>query len=199
MHVKTGTSKHPFVCSKCKADLRAKMINPSRVSHCPSCGVQIHIIAFPALTKDVSAGKTGDPLLLDDESGCFYHPGKKAVIPCSCCGRYLCTLCDVEINNQHICPPCIETGKSGQMFDNMVTQLVRYDRIAFYLSLVSMLLPFLLFFTAPLVIYMAIRYWKKTVSLVSGGKIRFAAALVISVVQIAGLAKLINMWIQYMS
>ncbi|MCP4347353.1 MAG: hypothetical protein GY795_17750 [Desulfobacterales bacterium] len=195
MHVNTDTFKRPYICSECKADLHAKMINSPGSSDCPSCGAQIHIIAFPALAKDVSAGKPGDPLLLGDESGCFYHPGKKAVIPCSACGRYLCALCDVEINNQHICPPCIEAGKSGQISDNMVTQLVRYDKIAFFFSVVPILIPFITFITATIAVYIVVRYWKTPVSLVSGGKIRFVASFIISALQLVIWGLIIYRWI----
>ena len=188
MHSGTDNIKHPFICGACKSDLQVEAVSVTEdISHCPSCGEQMHIIAFPALIKEQRAGKAGDALLLDDESGCFYHPGKKAVIPCSSCGRYLCALCDVEINNQHMCPPCIEAGKSGQLFDNMVTYLVRYDKLAFYLAVLPLLIPlfwFFTFITAPAAIYVTIRYWKTPCSLVSGSKIRFAVSSVMSAIQL---------------
>lgn len=181
-----NTMKDPLTCAACKAGLRSKPVDTSEMSSCPSCGADISILAFPALVKGVSAGKTGELLVSDDESGCFYHPGKKAVVPCSSCGRYLCALCDVEMNGEHLCPPCIEAGKSGRMSEKMVTRVVRYDSIAMSLAILPLLIFPLFFFsfiTAPAAAFVVIRYWKAPRSLVAGGNLRFVFSFVFAVIQ----------------
>ena len=41
-----------------------------------------------------------DALLSEGESSCFYHPNKRAVVPCDQCGRFLCTLCRVDFGQR---------------------------------------------------------------------------------------------------
>src|SRR6187549_347010 len=106
-------NEEPFSvrCSRCQALLPVASYRNDEMVPCPSCSSALQVYAFPALFRPVEAGKTGDLVIVDGESSCFYHPEKKAVVTCSYCGRFLCALCDVDFNGEHLCPPCIESGK----------------------------------------------------------------------------------------
>src|SRR5437867_11181347 len=99
-------------CPKCKAALLQHAFNRDEFAPCPSCNASLHIEIFPALFRRMEAGRAGEVIMLAGEAGCFYHPQKKAVLPCEGCGRFLCALCDCEHQGQHLCPPCLETGRS---------------------------------------------------------------------------------------
>src|SRR5271157_324006 len=101
-----------IACPQCRAWLLEGVFNRQELAPCPSCGTPLQIEVFPALFRKISTGQSAQPVLVEGESSCFYHPQKKAVIPCAGCGRFLCALCDCELNGQHFCPACIETGKS---------------------------------------------------------------------------------------
>ena len=128
----------------------------------------------------------GEPLLLDNEAGCFYHPGKKAEVPCSRCGRFLCQLCDVELDDDHICPSCLETGKKKRSIKSLENHRTMYDSIALALALYPLLIFWITCITAPMVIFMVIRYWKAPSSIIPRTKIRFISAFVMASIQIAG-------------
>ena len=87
-------------------------MNSSELSACPSCKALLRADVYPALYKSLPVGLSGEALYMDKEASCFYHPRKKAVIPCSACGRFLCALCDVKFNGNHLCPACLEKGKT---------------------------------------------------------------------------------------
>lgn len=103
------------------APLKGELFNTPEMSRCPSCGVLIKADVFPALFRELPTGNSGETLLMDDEAACFYHPGKKAVVPCSVCGRFLCALCDIDFNGRHICPSCLETGKKNGRSETLKT------------------------------------------------------------------------------
>jgi hypothetical protein len=100
--------------------------------------------------------------MADAEAGCFYHPQKKAVVPCEACGRFLCALCDCEFHGRHLCPACLESGKSKQSTEGFVSERVLYRRQALVLSI----LP--LYITGMAAIYVALRRWAMPTALTLG-------------------------------
>src|SRR5262245_64413079 len=109
----------PFSCTKCRTPLSADMAKLATFASCPACGASLHIEVFPALFRRLAPGSAGEAVMLDGESSCFYHPQKKAVVPCAECGRFLCALCDCELNDQHFCPACLESGKKKKRITDL--------------------------------------------------------------------------------
>ena len=173
-------------CTKCRKPLTEDVFNVPGLSRCPSCRVPIHVDVFPALYRPVEPESAGETFLFDGEAGCFYHPNKKAVIPCSSCGRFLCALCDVELNDRHLCPACLEKGKRDHKIKDLDNHRTLYDHAALSLAVVPMLIFYITVITAPLVIFMTIRYWKAPSSIIPRTKVRFVVAAIIAVLQIAG-------------
>jgi len=143
------------------------------------------IKTFPALQKKMSA-QQAENIILDAEAGCFFHPQKKAVVACSTCGRFLCPLCDIEFDGGHICASCLNAGKTKGKIKNLETQRVLYDGIALSLAILPLLIFYLTIVTAPISIYVAIRYWKAPTSILPRTKIRFILAIVFSGLQLVG-------------
>jgi hypothetical protein len=185
-------------CSRCENPFPAAVFNTDGFTVCPSCTSWIRLIAFPAALKPADQGKTGDLILVDGEAGCFYHPEKKAVLPCDACGRFLCALCDVEMGADHLCPLCIETGKKKGKLKNLENHRVRYDDLALALAIIPILFSCIVALTAPIAMYVAIRYWNAPGSILPRTKVRFVVAIVFAVVEIVGCAVLGYFWIKGM-
>lgn len=176
-----------IACIKCQGPIGANRINTDNYLPCPNCGSKIRINVFPAYIRKAPKAETGQILIIDDEASCFYHPSKKAVIPCSSCGRFLCSLCDVEMNGEHICFSCIANKKSKGELKDLETHRTLYDSVAIRMAV----LPLLFFLwatiiTAPISIYIVFKYWKKPSSIIERSKVRFIAAFCIAAVQIGG-------------
>ncbi len=176
----------PVNCTKCGAPLPWQALNTPDLTKCRSCGVQIQVAAFPALFDAPAPGEPGEPLLVDDQSSCFYHPKKKAAVACDSCGRFLCALCDVEFGGRHLCPACLETGASKGKVRNLQTSRVLYDDVALSLAVYPLLIWFATIMTAPIALYVAIRYWRAPSSLVPRTKTRFVIAIALAGLQIIG-------------
>jgi len=126
-----------------------------------------------------------------DESSCFYHPQKKAVRPCDGCGRFLCALCNCELLGQHFCPASLEAGKSKKKIQKLENQRTRYDSIALSLAVLPMLIFYFTIITAPMALFVAIRYWNAPASLVGQNRLRSIAAILLALLQIGGWITLI--------
>jgi hypothetical protein len=176
----------PIQCPKCRAWLLEGIFNQPEFSPCPACGVPLQIEVFPALFRRLSPGQSGEAILVEDESGCFYHPLKKAVRPCDGCGRFLCALCDCELHDQHFCPVCLEAGKTKGKIKSLDQQRALYDTIALTLAIAPLIFFYLTLITAPMVLYIAIRHWKSPLGLMRRSRIRFVIAIVLALVEIAG-------------
>ncbi len=173
-------------CPKCQAWLLEGVFNQPQMSPCPACGVPLQVEVFPALFRRLQPGQGGETILVEGVSSCFYHPQKKAVLPCQGCGRFLCALCDCELNGQHFCPACLEAGKARGKIKNLEDRRTLYDGIALSLAILPMLLFYFTIFTAPAALYVAIRYWNAPRSIVHTTRIRLIAAIIIALMQIAG-------------
>ena len=173
-------------CTKCMEPLHRALWNTTELVECPSCHDPIHVDAFPALLQGLQEGTAGEFLLTDDESGCFFHPNKKAVISCSNCGRFLCALCDVEFGDSHLCTSCLESGKKKHKIKNLENHRTLYDNIALSMAVIPLIVWFITIITAPLSLILVIRYWKAPSSIILRTKIRFIIAFIIGFLQITG-------------
>ncbi|MEW6267058.1 MAG: hypothetical protein AB1641_28630 [Thermodesulfobacteriota bacterium] len=176
----------PVQCSRCRTPLPPALFNIGETGRCPRCGSRLNVTVFPALFQEKKEKKVEDGFLFEDGAACFYHPRKKAVVPCSSCGRFLCSLCDVEFDGRHLCPACLETGKKKHKFKNLEDRRILYDRMALYLAVGPILFWPVTILTAPAAIYVSLRYWKAPTSLTPRTKIRFLAAQLIAALQLSG-------------
>ncbi|MBU6410819.1 MAG: hypothetical protein KGR98_10580 [Verrucomicrobia bacterium] len=182
---------NPLVqCPRCRAWLMEGVFNQPTFAPCPACGSGLQVEVFPALFRKTSAGQGGETIMMEGESSCFYHPQKKAARPCDGCGRFLCALCDCELDGRHLCPTCLETGKTKGKIESLDNERTLYDSIALALAILPMLIFYFTLVTAPMALFVAIRYWKAPRSILHRTRIRAVAAIVISLLQIGGWATL---------
>ena len=175
----------PLQCTKCRAVLPLAAYNASKPVPCPACGREHLALVFPAfLTR--AEGVRADGVADDSEAGCFYHPGKKAMLACDSCGRFVCALCEVELSGRHLCPQCLDSGKKKGKLSSLETKRTLYDSIALGLTLYPMLVFYITFLTAPMALYYLFRYRNAPGSLVSQSRSTWYAALIIALAQIAG-------------
>jgi hypothetical protein len=129
------------------------------------------------LLAGAKAGTHPETLLIDDEASCFYHPNKKAAVPCEHCGRFLCLLCEVKIGTRVLCPGCIASGEDKKKFTALETSRTRYDTLALHLAIFPAVIT-------PLIsLYLAVRYWSKPVSVIPHTRARWVFAILIALAQ----------------
>jgi len=173
-------------CPKCKAALLDQVFNRDDFAQCPSCNDPLRVEVFPAMFRPMEAGSSGELVLTEGEASCFYHPQKRAVLPCEACGRFLCGLCDCEHNGQHLCPACLEAGRTKGKIKSLENTRTRYDNIAFSLALYPILIFYFTLITAPMALYVAIRYWRAPMGLTQRSRTRMVLAMLLAILQMGG-------------
>jgi hypothetical protein len=179
-------TSQPVSCAKCRTPL-SDLFNAGELRACPGCAAPTLVEVFPALFRERAVGAAAETILTEGDAGCFFHPQKKAVVPCEGCGRFLCALCDVELNGQHLCPACLEVGRKKGRLKNLENHRDLHDRTA----LVCATLPLLLgiwpsIVGAPVALFIVLRYWNSPGDYVQPGKARFIVAGVLAALQVLG-------------
>jgi ribosomal protein S27E len=177
-------------CPKCRRLLVEEWIyNASTPMRCPGCGDALRIEVYPAFFRRTVALPEEVVSPAEGDSTCFYHASKKAVLPCDACGRFLCALCDCELNGQHLCPRCLEAGQSKGKIKNLDSSRKKWDSIALGLAVLPIAtIVFWVFtiVTAPMALFIAIRYWNAPRSIFHQTKMRLVIAIVIAIMEILG-------------
>jgi hypothetical protein len=173
-------------CPACNAPLGETLFNRLELVPCQACGAPVQAEIFPALFRPSKRGEGGEPIMVEGESSCFYHPQKKAVVPCEGCGRFLCGLCDCELHGEHYCPACLEVGRQKGKIQRLQNQRTRYDSIALAVAILPLLIFYLTIISAPLALFLALRYWKAPRSIVHRTRIRLVLAITLATLQILG-------------
>jgi hypothetical protein len=175
-----------IACSHCFRAVPREIWNREAPELCSGCRAKLRVDVFPAHFGGLAGVTAAERIVAEGDAGCFYHPAKRAVLPCDACGRFLCALCDVEFSGRHLCPSCLEAKKKKGQLAALETERTLYDRIALSLAVYPMLLFYLTLVTAPAAIFVSIRYWKAPGSLVGHSKARFVAALALAMAQVIG-------------
>lgn len=178
-------------CPKCHTALLDGVFNQGGFTPCPGCTTPVQVEVYPAMFRQQVKGSAGELILTEGEAGCFYHPKKKAVLPCESCGRFLCALCDCEHQGKHFCPACLETGRTKGKVKSLENTRIRYDNIALALALYPILIFYLTIITAPMALFVALRYWKAPRSLAQPSSTRFIFTILIATLQLSGWTLLI--------
>jgi hypothetical protein len=146
--------------------------------------VPLWVEVFPALFRSASASQAGEAVVLEEMSSCFYHAQKKAVTLCEACGRFLCGLCDLEFAGQHLCPQCLEGGRRKGKMKSLENHRVLYDSMALWIAIFPLLLYPFLIITAPLAIFVAVRYWHRPSSIIPRTNIRKILAIFLGLIEL---------------
>lgn len=179
-------------CPRCQATLPDWFLRAHRSdTACPNCYAKLNFEIFPAAFERQTL-IASSAALADEAAACYEHQSKPAKAICGQCGRFICALCELEIRGQTWCPACLEAPRSATIQGALETSRTNYDSIALALAtwpMVLFLYPSIL--TAPVAIYVALRYWRKPLSIVGRNRWRFVLAISIAVLQVSVFAVLI--------
>ncbi len=168
-----------LTCPACGAALGSYGLDAVQEAACPGCHVHMRGQVFPAWSKPVSNVPRFERAM-EGEAVCFFHPANRAVLPCETCGRFLCTVCDLQVGSRHLCPVCLSKGLGKEKLQEIVPRRSLWRRAAFILGLVPLVLSIMLwpvlFVSGGTAVIVALIGWKRPGSLVRGPQ-RWAAVL----------------------
>jgi uncharacterized RDD family membrane protein YckC len=184
------TAAQVISCGNCGAPVSPEDWNREEGSRCRQCARKIEVAIFPALLRS-RTGALPEALAADTEASCFFHPQSRAAIPCDECGRFLCRLCDLEIDGRHLCPACFQNGVQSRKLEVVETRRTMYDTVALAFATFPALLFWPVIFSAPAALFVVLRRWRAPGSLLPRTKIRFYLAALFAVAELAGFVALI--------
>jgi len=163
-------------------------VNTVQPVPCPVCATRILAQWFPAIMRSDNDATASRPSAVSDavEASCFYHPAKQAAIVCENCGRFLCSLCDIELAGDHLCSHCIEAGKRKATLGHVEKSRTLWDEIALALSILPLLAWPVTVITAPATLFFVFRHWNRPLSIIPRTKIRYVLAVIFASLQIVG-------------
>lgn len=138
---------------------------------------------FPAASRSIAHNV---PQAIADaaEASCFYHPANRAAITCEVCGRFLCALCDLDLDGRHLCPSCLDRGAKIEKAPTLEERRVLYDSMALHLATWPILTFWLPIFTAPGALYLVMRHWRTPTSILPRTRVRYWLAILFALVEI---------------
>jgi len=151
-----------FLCPKCRKALVPPTAPGPGASQCPRCSTIFEYEVLPALLAGPRVGIPGEALVDASEASCFFHAEKRAAIACESCGRFLCSLCDLELDGRHICPSCFSSGRKKGTLANLDQFRISWPGLALLSVLVLPLgfYPFTPIFAACALVFLGIA-WRK--------------------------------------
>ena len=143
---------------------------------CVKCGTVNTVRLYPAAWRLTEIAEAAP--VLPEEASCFLHPEAKAVAVCSSCGRFLCGMCEIVIKGKTVCPQCM-AKPSGEK--DRVPRLMRYDKLALMLAVVSFFITLFGIFTILASLFVCIRWWKAPLGPTCDSRWRFRLALALCI------------------
>ncbi|HEX3682939.1 MAG TPA: hypothetical protein VHU83_10395 [Bryobacteraceae bacterium] len=124
--------------------------------------------------------------VVSGEAACFFHPDRIAAFPCARCGRFLCALCRISWAGENICTACVEALYKTDQGRALASSRFHFDSLALTVATLPILTWIFSLLTAPLALGFALFTWRRECSIVPRSKIRFVAAILFSMLTIAG-------------
>lgn len=161
---------------------------------CRSCGRNNTATSFPALHVDPSAQPPSLPAEppAEGEAACFYSPNRRATKVCSHCGVLISDIWSAHWGSDVVCLKCLDHLRDTAADARFEKGRPLWDNVALATALVpgTLIFYWAAFITAPAALFLSIRYWNAPRSLVPRSRLRIAAALILSLLQVGAIVAL---------
>lgn len=180
-------AQNPLACPSCGATWPYAAMDLATLQNCPRCSKETRLVLFPAFDRPVAVGATAQAVVMEGEATCFFHPQKRAHVPCDGCGRFLCALCELDLGGKHLCAQCLEAGTKKGSLDTLERSRTRWDQIiAGLLVLPLVFCYFLVPFTSLAALGLVIWKWKAPRSRVGNTRLTLIICAVLASVELIG-------------
>jgi len=180
-------------CPNCRSGLNVHSTTDRIEEPCPVCNGKLSLFVFPRLFRaPVHVDTSPESLSGENEATCAFYPELKAEKICDRCGAFLSGKATVRWGARDFCLPCLHCLREEEKGTDFVARADFPENKA--LALVTWLAPFSLF-TAPVAIYLLLRYRKPSPGFVPRGRGRWWTAMLLSIALLGGWVTLLVIWI----
>ena len=179
-----------LLCPNCSEPLAVSLFVSGQSGQCPACHAQVEAYIFPEFHRDPSA-RPEIRLAEEHEAVCYFHPRYRAMTPCDNCGRFLCAICTISVGSRKLCAECLSQLRKQKNETGLVLYAPLFDNTALFLvtaPVLTVIFWFLTFFSAPVSVFLSFYYWSRQWTLLPRSRLRFAIAILLSILLIASWA-----------
>ncbi len=173
-------------CLKCGRSLDLEPDSGAGKMRCTACNSVQDYVLFPTFGNRIKPGQKAELAVAEGEGTCFFHPTKRAQVPCDLCGRFLCALCDLDLAGRHLCASCLPAAQKKGTLAHLDRRRFLPHSAAVSLVICSLLLIPLALILAPAAIYFAVRTLRGESGLVTRGRWQAIVCIVIAIAEIIG-------------
>jgi hypothetical protein len=190
----------PIRCGNCRAELPPAHWRGEEFGRCLRCGEPVAVMVFPAILEGPPDGLAGEQRVDESAASCFFHPDRQAVRACDHCGRFVCSLCELDLGSRHLCPTCLENADKDRGIPiNLERKRLCHEEIAFLMAAVPLVFGLFMWWlwivTGPAAVFMALWFWRRSSKFGTTGTLKRLAAIVIGSGQvIAWLVVFASIW-----
>lgn len=177
-------------CGGCGTEVGQNYWNLPSAIPCLNCSRPLQALVFPAAWRP-AAGTSPERVAGAGEANCYEHESNRAVTACDACGRFLCSLCDLEVSGMHVCPACYQAGKAAKVAQGRVQRHVHHDSIALALATLPVMFCWVALLTTPYAVFHAFLHWRDGSPVIPRGKWRLWLTLLSAAAQVALVGALI--------
>lgn len=141
-------------CPGCRSRLKVGREISFFEEECPVCRREVSVTVFPRMFREWAVAEAGAPAA-EGEASCSFFPGERAEKVCDECGCFLSERAAVVWAGRDLCLPCVHRLREVEKDSGFIGRTRLQDKRA--LALVTWLAPLSLF-TAPLALYLLLRY-----------------------------------------
>lgn len=182
-------------CGKCGHTIARESWNAQTASACPRCLALQYTRVYSSATGTEDAPTPPHRIQTEGEGSCYFHAANRAEAGCPSCGRFLCSLCQIQRPGGMLCPSCFSYLRKERS-PEVARRYIMHDSLALLLTTLPMALIIWPLFTTPAaIIYNLINFnrtrsvlprspWRKwAVFAVAGVQILLAAVIGYLIVQ----------------
>ena len=180
-------------CPRCSEPIPATSAGNAQMLRCPACSATVEAVLFPAMLIEPPA-RTKIQIARGSEAGCYFHARYRAVTPCAGCGRFLCELCSVNVGARFLCAECISNLRKQRSESGLVHHAALFDNTALFLVIgptISLFFSIFTLLSAPAALFLSFYYWSRQWTLLRRSRVRFAIAIMSSIMLLLGWAVVI--------
>ena len=171
-------------CPRCGGYLDLDRL-PAGEQICPGCGGTFLATPFrpPEARARVDSVAEAGP---EGAVPCARHPGNAAAGNCTRCGVFMCSLCEIDIEGQELCPGCFDRLSAEGSLLSAQTRIRDFRGMALSLGILGLLASCFGLITGPLTLFFVAqasrqrRLWSE-----KGGIASLVVAALLGVAQIA--------------
>ncbi|MEX2580319.1 MAG: hypothetical protein WD342_14770 [Verrucomicrobiales bacterium] len=179
-------------CPKCRSGLNVNRATDRIEEKCPVCRGELSLTVFPRLFAAPSNEAAPATSTSGSEASCAFYPELKAEKICDRCGCFLSGKAAVRWDGRDFCVPCLHWLREEEKAVDFVARVDFHENRA--LALVTWLAPLSLF-TAPVALYLLVRYRKESPGFVPRGRGRWWLAAFLSVAWLIAWLAVIVIWV----